>query len=131
MIRNFLSQKYKYYRSFKDSKKNQFCKSSANDTLFLCIYPFMKKLLPLLRLSAKEFYKNIKKYKYRSKTLQKNIYISLSFYSHIVKKPRKIRDMAERLAMFPFIPNILENGTIKSDNKKYIKITIHKKSNLS
>ena len=83
----------------------------------------MKKLLPLLRLSAKEYCKDIKKKNIFSHTLDARVFIARSFYLHITKKPRDIRDMAERLAMFPLIPKILVNGFMSSSDDKYIKIS--------
>ncbi len=83
----------------------------------------MKKLIPLLRLSAKEYFKALKGQKFFSENIEKEVIISRSFYSHITKKPRNIRDMAERLAMFPLVPKILLYGLVSTEDENYIKLS--------
>lgn len=72
----------------------------------------MKSLHQVLKISAKESFKTLRKHgPYFCESLSQNIYITNLFWNHInFSKERSIREIVERLSIIPLIERVLQEG---------------------
>ena len=83
----------------------------------------MEKLIKIIRISSKEWFKELKsKSPIFCNSLEKNIYITHTFYNHIAwyKKTRPIREIIERLILINLIVKIIKNWKLVEKRKNQI-----------
>jgi len=90
----------------------------------------MKSLHQVLKISAKESFKTLRKYgPYSCKSLSQDIYVTNVFWNHInFSKERSIREIIERLSIIPLLEKILKEGkcvkTIEDRHLIFYRITL-------